>query len=80
MYVNVYTPRRRPTTGDNLEVLVHFHGGAYMVGSGHFLVNPDFIMDRDFVFVTLNYRLAALGKHGKSFLHLDVTDLIGFLV
>ncbi|KAI7815083.1 carboxylesterase [Rhyzopertha dominica] len=61
LYVNVYTPRRRPTTGDNLEVLVHFHGGAYMVGSGHFLVNPDFIMDRDFVFVTLNYRLAALG-------------------
>ncbi|KAI7815085.1 carboxylesterase [Rhyzopertha dominica] len=61
LYLNVYTPRQKPSQNDNLDVLVHIHGGGFMYGSAHLIGQPGFIMDREFVFVTLNYRLGALG-------------------
>jgi bile salt-stimulated lipase len=57
----VYVPRKSPYKGEDLEVIVHIHGGAYMYGSGHLYANPQFLMDREVVFVTFNYRLGVLG-------------------
>lgn len=46
----------------NLPVLVYFHGGALVCGSGtREEVVPDNILDHDVIFVTFNYRLGALG-------------------
>ncbi|KAI7815087.1 carboxylesterase [Rhyzopertha dominica] len=61
LYINVYVPREQPSTNDSLNVIVHIHGGAFMHGSGHYVTKPDYIMDREFIFVTFNYRLGALG-------------------
>lgn len=39
-----------------------------MIGSGHAYTRPNYVMDREFVFVTLNYRLGSLGKEIHSVL------------
>lgn len=45
-------------------VMVWIHGGGFMTGSGNGetdFYGPDFIMDRDVVLVTINYRVGVLG-------------------
>nr|CAD7259012.1 unnamed protein product [Timema shepardi] len=61
LYLNVYTPKL-PGTGKPplLDVIVYIHGGAFMFGWGH-QYGPKYYMDRDVVYVTLNYRLGVLG-------------------
>ncbi|KAL0113961.1 hypothetical protein PUN28_011345 [Cardiocondyla obscurior] len=58
LYLNVYTPdiiKKRA-------VMVWIHGGGFSVGSGDAAIyGPDFIVRKDVVLVTLNYRLGALG-------------------
>ncbi|GAB1863194.1 Carboxylesterase 3 [Camponotus japonicus] len=60
LYLNVYTAdveswRKRP-------VMVWIHGGAFNIGSGDASVyGPDYIVRKDVVLVTLNYRLGVLG-------------------
>lgn len=44
-----------------LDVIVNIHGGAFIFGSGSDS-GPKYLMDRDLVFVTFNYRLGPLGK------------------
>ncbi|GJQ88161.1 hypothetical protein Trydic_g13162 [Trypoxylus dichotomus] len=61
LYINVYVPRATPSASDNMNVIVHIHGGAFMFGSGHFYAGPKYLMDEEVVFVTMNYRLGALG-------------------
>ncbi|XP_026327680.1 venom carboxylesterase-6-like [Hyposmocoma kahamanoa] len=56
--VNVYSPK--PYKGADLPVVMYIHGGAFMYGAGD-VYNPVYIMDRDLVVVTLNYRLGPLG-------------------
>jgi carboxylesterase type B len=58
LFVNVYTPGLNASV--RYPVVVHIHGGAFMFGSGAFW-NPDHFSRRNFVFVTLNYRLGPLG-------------------
>jgi len=60
LYLNVYT------TNINLQekrpVMVWIHGGAFYLGSGDATVyGPDYIIQKNVVLVTLNYRLGALG-------------------
>lgn len=57
LYVNVYKPKGNV---QNLDVIVYIHGGAFMFNSGgnH---RPNYIMDRNIILVTLNYRLGPLG-------------------
>ncbi len=46
-------------------VMVWIHGGGWSVGSGNGqtdLYGPGYLMDRDIVLVTVNYRLGPLGK------------------
>ncbi|XP_063224005.1 juvenile hormone esterase-like isoform X2 [Bacillus rossius redtenbacheri] len=62
LFVNVYTPKANATDGDLLDVMVFIHGGGFFSGSGaSYLYGPQFLMDKDVVLVTFNYRLGALG-------------------
>ena len=50
--------------GELKPVMVWIHGGGFISGSGNGesnLYGPNYILDRDIVLVTLNYRLGALG-------------------
>lgn len=43
--------------------MVWIHGGAFVGGSGNEqFYGPQYFMTEDIVFVTINYRLGALGK------------------
>jgi len=60
LYLNVLTPARRPS--DSLPVMVWFHGGALMVGSGNEkMCNGLALPSHGVVLVTLNTRLGPLG-------------------
>ncbi|XP_018304144.1 esterase E4-like [Mycetomoellerius zeteki] len=60
LYLNVYTTKielskKRP-------VMVWIHGGGYSLGSGDATIyGPDYIVQKDVILVTLNYRLGVLG-------------------
>jgi len=58
LYLNVYTMdivKKRP-------VMIWIHGGAFSMGSGDAtFYGPDYIVQKDVVLVTLNYRLGVLG-------------------
>ncbi|XP_052741316.1 venom carboxylesterase-6 [Bicyclus anynana] len=58
LFVNVHTPK--PYADALLPVVIFIHGGAFMYGAGG-QYDGVHMMDRDLVFVTLNYRLGPLG-------------------
>lgn len=44
-------------------MMVYIHGGALVSGAGTSEnLGPEFLLDKDIVLVTLNYRLGALGQ------------------
>lgn len=45
-----------------LNVLVFIHGGAFMFLEGSYF-RPGFILDKDIILVTLNYRLGPIGNY-----------------
>ncbi|XP_058055240.1 venom carboxylesterase-6-like [Anopheles bellator] len=58
LFVNVYTPDLAPS--EPLPTVVFLHGGAFMYGGGGFF-QPDFLLTRPLLLVTVNYRLGPLG-------------------
>lgn len=64
LYLNVYTPRI-PRNGENatpLDVMVWIHGGGWFTGSGNTdMFGPQYLLDKDIILVTLNYRLGLIG-------------------
>lgn len=51
-----------------LAVMVWIHGGGFKFGdSSEMLYGPDYLLSKDIVFVSLNYRLGVLGKCYKYF-------------
>lgn len=58
LFLNVYTPF--PSGSELLPVLVYFHGGSWLYGSGN-LFGPEFLLDHKVILVTANYRLGPLG-------------------
>lgn len=58
LYLNVYKPNEQLL--NDLNVIVYIHGGAFMFNSGG-RARPFYIMDKNIVFVTINYRLGPLG-------------------
>lgn len=60
LYLNIYTPAVEGTK-KLLPVLFYIHGGAFQYGSGYY-TGPEYIMDRDVIFVNFNYRLGPFGK------------------
>ncbi|PSN50221.1 hypothetical protein C0J52_07808 [Blattella germanica] len=60
LFLNVVTPQIE--TDVPKPVMVWIHGGAFMFGSGSINEGgPHYLMDHDIVFVSINYRLGALG-------------------
>ncbi|CAD7085838.1 unnamed protein product [Hermetia illucens] len=63
--INVYTHNLPSEGSGNVRkpVIVYLHSGGFYVGSGQSwnFAGPLYFMDRDIVFVTLNYRLGILG-------------------
>ncbi|CAD0198626.1 unnamed protein product [Chrysodeixis includens] len=71
LFINVYSPNIKPET--LLPVIVFIHGGGYRSGSGNDAsYGPDFLVRKNMVAVTLNYRVDALG-----FLSLGTEDVPG---
>lgn len=67
--VNVYTPNVKPEKP--IPVMVWIHGGGWNSGSGQTdLFGPDYLMQKDVLLVTMNYRLGPVG-----FLSLQDPDL-----
>jgi len=59
LYLNVYTP----SVTKKLPVMFWIHGGGFSSGhSGSSYYGADYFMDKDVVFVSLNYRLGLLGN------------------
>ncbi|KAL3287463.1 hypothetical protein HHI36_001934 [Cryptolaemus montrouzieri] len=44
-----------------MDVVIHIHGGAFQKGSALTKALPDYVMDKDVILVTINYRLGAVG-------------------
>ncbi|KAJ4446940.1 hypothetical protein ANN_13642 [Periplaneta americana] len=64
LYLNVYTPQLPEAGGatELLPVMFWIHGGAWMAGSGSTdLYGPQYLLDKEIVLVTINYRLGPLG-------------------
>ncbi|KAJ8933692.1 hypothetical protein NQ318_008411 [Aromia moschata] len=59
--INVFVPTDSMNHNKKFDVLVIIHGGAFMMGSGHSTAQSQFLVDRDLIFVTLNYRLGIFG-------------------
>ncbi|XP_067206770.1 uncharacterized protein [Linepithema humile] len=60
LYLNVYTTNINPEK--KRPVMVWIHGGAFYMGSGDAtFYGPDYIVKKEVVLVTLNYRLGVLG-------------------
>lgn len=58
LYLNLWAP----DTGQDLPVMVWFHGGAHTSGQGHSLIfDGTRLAQEGVVIVTINYRLGALG-------------------
>ncbi|XP_046977689.1 juvenile hormone esterase-like [Vanessa cardui] len=71
LYLNVYTPDLEPNKC--FPVMVWIHGGGFSSGSGNDdMYGPEFIVNKDVILVTINYRLGALG-----FLCLDTEEIPG---
>lgn len=70
MFLNVYTPN---LDGEFLPVMVYIHGGGFMFGSGSSIMyGADYLVEKDVVVVTINYRCGALG-----FLSLNTPEVPG---
>lgn len=61
LHLAVYTPKL-PTedSNPNLPVMFYIHGGAFMAG-GYFAQGPGKLLEKDVVFVEIQYRLGPLG-------------------
>ncbi|XP_076233136.1 venom carboxylesterase-6 [Calliopsis andreniformis] len=59
LYLNIYVPARN-LKETLLPVMFFIHGGAFQFGSGN-EVDESFLMDRDVVLVTFNYRVGPFG-------------------
>ncbi|XP_048004028.1 juvenile hormone esterase-like isoform X2 [Leguminivora glycinivorella] len=70
LYLNVYTPS---IDGEFLPVMVYIHGGGLQFGSGSASSRgADYLVEKDVVVVTINYRCGALG-----FLSLNTPEIPG---
>ncbi|KAB0798687.1 hypothetical protein PPYR_09680 [Photinus pyralis] len=61
LYLYIYIPEEKFSPDGNLDVIVHIHGGAFMLGAPKFLGGYQYITDRDVIFVSFNYRLGIFG-------------------
>lgn len=76
LFLNVYTPQIPEENGCShslLPVMVYIHGGGFTFGSGNEdMHGPDYLIERDIILVTINYRVGIFG-----FLSLGNSDVPG---
>ncbi|XP_044261769.1 venom carboxylesterase-6-like [Tribolium madens] len=58
LYLNIYSPNVDPNA--NLDVIFFIHGGCFMFNYAGFQ-GPEYLLDKDVVYVSINYRLGPLG-------------------
>ncbi|XP_046660663.1 acetylcholinesterase-like isoform X1 [Homalodisca vitripennis] len=62
LYMNVFTPVGSSSTAAKLPVMAFIHGSGYTVSSSASrLYGPDFLVSKQVILVTFNYRLGAAG-------------------
>lgn len=62
LYLNVYTPQISKADNKPLPVMFYIHGGAFFEGHANAnLHGPEYLLDKDIVLVTANYRLGPFG-------------------
>ncbi|XP_037043953.1 cholinesterase 2-like [Bradysia coprophila] len=68
LYLNIFTLKSRQTEKNNentdnlMPVLFFIHGGSFNIGSSNSNLNmPDYILEKEIVIVTINYRLGPFG-------------------
>ncbi|XP_046467801.1 esterase FE4 isoform X2 [Neodiprion pinetum] len=62
LYLNVYLPSNEERPKRGLPVMVWIHGGGFVNGSAdNFIYGPDYIIKKNVIVVTINYRLGVLG-------------------
>lgn len=62
LFLNIHTPNLQQTEPNRLPVMVYIHGGAFNYGSGNRSeFGPEYIVEKDCILVSLNYRLGVLG-------------------
>lgn len=60
--LNIFTKNLPSESAAELKpVIVFIHGGGFRTGSASLEAGPRYLMDRDIVYVNMNYRLGALG-------------------
>lgn len=59
LYLNIYVPQT--DSNDPLDVIIDIHGGGLNFGSSTCYSGPHYLMDRDVLFVTINYRVGIFG-------------------
>ena len=62
LQLNVYVPQSENPPQDGFPVMVWIHGGGFVAGDGtEEVTGPGFLLDKDVILVTLNYRLGMFG-------------------
>ncbi|KAI7815092.1 carboxylesterase, partial [Rhyzopertha dominica] len=62
LVLNIYVPSAAPSSEDSFEVIAHVHGGGFSIGSGPTTrIFPHYLVDRNIILVTMNYRLGPFG-------------------
>lgn len=60
LHLNIYSPDLTPRKP--LPVMIYFHGGRYTTMSGHpFYYGPDYLIEKDVILVTFNFRMGVFG-------------------
>ena len=78
LYLNIFTPNsvEGDTIRRNLKpVMLWIHGGGFTEGDASTLIDPEYLLDEDVVFVSIQYRLGLLGFFAVE----NSTDLRGNL-
>ena len=76
LYLNVFTPNVLNNDQTSLKpVMVWIHGGGFTEGDASTLIDPEYLLDQDVVFVSIQYRLGLLGFLAVE----NSTDLTGNL-
>ncbi len=60
LYLNIFAPEKISETP--LPVMVFFHGGGWMCGSGiKPFYGPDYLLEHDVIYIGANFRLGPIG-------------------
>ena len=72
LYLNIYTPT---IERNNLPVVVYIHGGHFQYGySKDNIINKDLAVEKNIIYITLNYRLGIFGFYQHPELEKDSKD------